>query len=98
MVEKGRKLVLDTDTPRCFRARDMTRAPFLLLALAAAAAAAPSFHMVDVALPPYETAADEEYLCTAVGLPGGGADPLKLTAVAPLASKEVVHHMLLFGE
>ena len=89
-----------TPTVRCFllRAREMTRAPFLLLALAAAAAAAPSFHMVDVALPPYETAADEEYLCTAVGLPGGGADPLKLTAVAPLASKEVVHHMLLFGE
>jgi hypothetical protein len=82
----------------------------LLLALAAAAAAAvaaatpdgdsdpwpPSGHrLVDVALPPYETAADEEYLCTAVALPDGV--PLKLTSVAPLASKQTVHHMLLFG-
>ena len=71
---------------------------FLLLASALLTAAGPAFDIVDVVLPPHETTADEEYLCTSAPLPGDGASPLKLTGVAPLASKETVHHMLLFGE
>lgn len=74
------------------------KALLLLLAATLAAAAGPAFDIVDVVLPPHETTTDEEYLCTSAALPGDGAAPLKLTGVAPLASKEVVHHMLLFGE
>ena len=74
------------------------RALLLLASAALVAAAGPAFDIVDVLLPPHETAADEEYLCTSAPLPGNGATPLKLTGVAPLASKETVHHMLLFGE
>ena len=42
----------------------------------------------------YKVTTIDEYVCTTVRLP---AKPHKLIGVIPMASQEVVHHILLFG-
>jgi hypothetical protein len=49
---------------------------------------------LEALMPPFKPQKQDEYLCSAVLLP---ERPLKLVGVQPLASQDVVHHMLLFG-
>ena len=50
---------------------------------------------LDAIMPPYETAQEDEYLCTAVQLPD---EPMKLVSIESLSEQGTVHHMLLFGK
>ena len=50
---------------------------------------------LDAIMPAYGVDQDDTYLCTSVALPD--SEPLQLIGFQPLSSKEVVHHMLLFG-
>lgn len=66
-------------------------------AMAAAAESSPEGEFsVEARLPPFQLEEQDAYMCTAVPLPKDR--PLKLVGVDPLSRKEVVHHMLLFGE
>ena len=51
---------------------------------------------LNATMPAFNVNQDDTYLCTSVALPADG-DPLQLIGFQPLSSKEVVHHMLLFG-
>lgn len=52
--------------------------------------------VLNATMPAYDVPGDDAYLCTSVALPSN--EPLQLIGFHPLSSKEVVHHMLLFGE
>ena len=50
---------------------------------------------LNATMPAFNVDQDDTYLCTSVALPD--SEPLQLIGFQPLSSKEVVHHMLLFG-
>ncbi|KAK9837060.1 hypothetical protein WJX84_000291 [Apatococcus fuscideae] len=50
---------------------------------------------LNATMPAFKVDQDDTYLCTSVALPD--TEPLQLVGFQPLSSKEVVHHMLLFG-
>ncbi len=52
--------------------------------------------VLNATMPSYNVPGDDAYLCTSVALPSN--EPLQLVGFHPLSSKEVVHHMLLFGK